>query len=97
MKGKQHYLGTESYLSESDENGDKGEITVYSIKFTKSKRKINLQYRSSKFFPLLNLHSPRKYSPEDQLYSRPEDSKSDTKYLHIQEVSELPMMWIIPY
>ena len=81
MKKKRHNLGTESSLSASDESGDKREITVYSIKFKKSSRsiKITLKNPSSKFFPLLNLHFPRVYSPEDQLSSRLEDSKSDTK------------------
>ena len=35
-KGKQHNLGTESCVSMSDESGDKGNITVYSIKFPKT-------------------------------------------------------------
>ena len=36
MKGKQRKLGTESCLSASDESGNWGGITVYSIQFTKA-------------------------------------------------------------
>ena len=66
MKKKRHYLGTESYLIATDDSVDKEEITVYSNKFTESicSTKINFQNPSSKLFSLLNLHSPRVYSPK---------------------------------
>ena len=66
MIGKRNHLGTESYLSASDESGEEGEITFYSNKFTKtscSKEKLIYKNPISKFFPL-QIHSPRVYSPK---------------------------------
>ena len=101
MKRNWRNLGTESCLTVGNESGDKGEITVSSIKFTKtsrSKEKLVYKNPSSTFFLLQNLHSPRVYSPEDQLSSRLEDSRCDTKtkILYIQEIWEQPNWRIIP-
>ena len=54
MKWKRHFLGTESYLSASGESGDEGDVTVYSIKFTKascSKEKLLYKIQAQNSLP----------------------------------------------